>query len=310
MSIAVIGGINVDIVALADRYPEFGQTVIASDMRMSGGGKGATIAACCAKLGKTVRLIGCIGDDLNGQKVLGDLRSFGVDISRVKKLEGVLSGTAMVTLDRSATNTILVFPGANAYLTVDYLEQVQKIIADCKILLVSMETPVNVALKAISIAKQNGVMTIVDPGPADLISIEVAKECDLLLPNLQEAGALIGAQVRGAEDVEDACRLLAGMGINNVIMKMGERGAYISAQGVKQFIEAVPVEVVDTTGAGDSYAGALAVLLSEGKSIVEAARFASVVSALKVTRFGSLPGLPNLDEVMKAVSKQTKLLGD
>ena len=298
MTITVVGSINMDVVFTTEHYPRRGDTVFGKDIRYSPGGKGANQATACAKLGVETYFIGCVGDDSFGQILLHKLQMNHVNIEFMKTVNGIRTGTAHVTVDSSAENTILVIKGANDYLTVEDIHSCEEIISKSKILLVQMEISGEVITQAMIAAKKHGVMIILDPAPADGIHIPALPYADIIVPNQQEAKSLTHIEVRDIPTAVEAANYLhRHYGIAQSIIKMGAQGSLVYQDGVYEHIHAVTVQALDTVGAGDSYAGALACALSEGRTLPEAAKFASIVSALKVTKYGSQDGIPSMDEV-------------
>ncbi len=298
MAITVVGSIIMDVVFTTEHYPQRGDTVFGKEIRYSPGGKGANQATACAKLGIETYLLGCVGDDGFGQTMLRTLQSNHVNTEFVKTVNDVPTGTAHVTVDSSAENTIIVMKGANDVLTVGDIQSCEPVIGRSNLLLVQMEVSSEVTLQAMLAAKRHGVTIILDPAPADGIDPSILQYADIIVPNQQEAKFLTHIEVCDVPTALEAANYLhLHYGIDRSIMKMGRQGSLVYQDGVYEHIQAVSVQAVDTVGAGDCYAGALACALAEGKSLPDAARFASIVSALKVTKYGSLEGIPSMDEV-------------
>ncbi|MFC5702702.1 ribokinase [Cohnella faecalis] len=296
--ITVVGSTIMDIVFTTEHYPKRGDTVFGKDIRYSPGGKGANQATACAKLGVETYLIGCVGDDSFGQTMLLNLQSNNVNIDFMKTVNDARTGTAHVTVDSSAENTILVIKGANESLTVEDIHSCEEIIGKSKILLVQMEISGEVTTQAMLAAKRHGVTIILDPAPADGIHIPSLQYADIIVPNQQEAKFLTDIEVHDIPTaVEAASYLHRQYGIARSIIKMGGLGSLVYQDGAYEHIQAVSVQAVDTVGAGDCYAGALAYALADGKTLPDAAKFASIVSALKVTKYGAQDGIPSMDEV-------------
>ncbi|MDI4643818.1 ribokinase [Cohnella hashimotonis] len=298
MTIVVAGSVMMDIVLSTERYPERGETVFGSGLRFSPGGKGANQATTVAKLGMETCFIGCVGEDAFGHALIDRLRGNGVLTACTRKTSETRSGTAQITIDASGENTIIVHRGANDSLSVEDIDACGEYMGRCKILLVQMEVPAAVTIHAMRAAKRHGATVILDPAPAGGIDLAALPYADIIVPNQQETKILTQIDVRSVDTaVEAALYLHRQFGIAKSIVKMGRRGSLVYQDGAHEHIPAVPVEAVDTVGAGDTFAGALAYALAKGRRLADAARFATIVSALKVTRHGSQDGIPDMGEV-------------
>ncbi|TBL77665.1 ribokinase [Paenibacillus thalictri] len=295
--ITVLGSLNMDIVARVDRYPVRGETKFGRSVELLAGGKGANQAAACGRLGKKAVLIGCVGHDLFGEKLLCSLQDCGVDTQWVKVTAEAPTGTTVATVDSAAENTLIVAIGANRLLTIEDVEAGMERIRQSTVLLVQMEIPHETALYAMRKAREHGVFVILDPAPADGVTADMLVYADLVTPNKQEVGMIAGIDVMDDETAAAAANWFAQAGVPNCIIKMGENGSLLYANGEFTRIPGIPVQAVDTIGAGDSFAGALATAIDDGASLTEAAAFAAAVSALKVTRAGAQTGLPTREEL-------------
>ncbi|WP_028550748.1 ribokinase [Paenibacillus sp. UNC451MF] len=298
MTIAVVGSINMDVVALTDHYPRRGDTMFGSELRFSPGGKGANQATACAKLGKEALIIGCVGDDLFGDRLIETLGSNHVNVSFIKRSVSRHTGAVLVTIDQSAENTMLVVKGANEELNIVDIDCCSELISKSKVLLVQLEVPQETAIHAMIKAREYGVTVILDPAPAQGITVENLKYADILIPNRQEAQSLTGIHVTDSLSALAAARFLdKRAGVARSIIKMAELGSLVYSYGEWEYIEAIKVKPLDTVAAGDSFAGALACAIADGESLISAAHFATIVSALKVTRQDAQDGIPTLAEV-------------
>ncbi|MEK4380616.1 ribokinase [Aeribacillus sp. FSL K6-2848] len=297
-SITVVGSINMDIVAMTDKYPSHGETVFGNSMVLFSGGKGANQATACAKLGKKVYLIGAIGEDAFGAELTKRLVQNCVDTTLIKIVPNVPTGSALITVDSSAENTMLVIKGANDSLTAeDILERINTI-EDSKVLLIQMEIPVEAVIQAMKAAKRKGMFVILDPAPAEGIVLEALQYADIITPNLQETYTLTGIKADSEESAIKAVEHFhLHFGMKKSIIKMGGSGLLLYDEGKTLFIPPLKVKAIDTVGAGDSFAGALACAIADGKTLEEAAKFAVIVSGIKVTRKGAQDGIPTLEEV-------------
>ncbi|MCM3790705.1 ribokinase [Domibacillus indicus] len=297
-SIVVVGSINMDIVATTDQYPVHGDTVFGHSMQMFSGGKGANQATACAKLGKQVQLIGAVGRDAFGQEVIRTLTENNVDISLLTYTESQATGCALVTIDKTAENTMLVIKGANDELREEDIIEKFKDVEAGSVLLIQMEIPSKTILQAVKLAKEKEMFVILDPAPAAGVTIEALQYADVITPNAQETYELTGIKIDSIESAYKAGVYFDHqLGVSNSIIKLGSKGALVYQKGKTFFVDPIPVQAVDTVGAGDSFAGALACAVAEGEALESAAQFAAVVAAMKVTKPGAQKGLPTLEEV-------------
>lgn len=301
--IVVIGSINMDLVCRTERLPRGGETVLGKDFVTVPGGKGANQAVAAAKLAATglaVHMVGRVGDDDFGQRLLNGLKLHDVRTDYVTITEGVASGVAMILVDRKGENSIVVAPGANSKVSPEDLNRAEKLIASASVVVMQLEIPLNTVKHAIAMCQRLGVPTILDPAPAPAKLPRALFGVDIFTPNETEAQALLEIeprprikQKRATEPKQMAGDLLA-RGAKAVALKLGGRGSmYVAADG--RFYTAKPykVSVVDTTAAGDAFTGALAVATAEQMPINDMLRFASAAGALTCTGFGAQPALPS-----------------
>ncbi|WP_404331844.1 ribokinase [Mesobacillus maritimus] len=296
MSITVVGSINLDVVALTDRYPERGQTIFGKKINYFSGGKGANQATAVAKLGKSVRIIGSVGNDIYGKNLITSLQENKVDTTFIKKSNSLATGTSIITIDQTAENTMLVLKGANDDLLIHDIESAFSEIKDSEVLLVQMEVPQESVIRAMQLAKEKGMFVILDPAPAEGITIKALDYADLITPNRQETEHLTGIDVTDIDSALQAAKAFEKMGVKNSVIKMADKGSVVYQSGQWEYIESIQVEAVDTVGAGDSFAGALACGVIDGHDLVSAVKFATIVGALKVTKLGA-QSVPTLSEV-------------
>lgn len=305
INIVVVGSINLDLVARTLRLPTPGETVIGSDFQMIPGGKGANQAVAASRLEANVTLIGRVGDDSFGTILRTNLEQSGLNTEHVLTTTGCPSGVALIGVDASGTNAITVIPGANGLLTPADIEQRTNVIAAADVLVVQLETPYDTVATALRLARQHQVRTILDPAPAPLSVADFPRDClavDYLSPNQSEACSLSGCPRCDLETAPEVSRRLRELGPRNVVLKLGEAGAFVSLEsGETHHIPTHKVSVVDTTAAGDAFTAGLAVGLGSGWNKVEATRFACTVGSLACTRFGAQPAMPTLAEVRRHV---------
>ncbi|CAH0120235.1 Ribokinase [Paenibacillus sp. CECT 9249] len=301
--ICIVGSLNTDIIITTQKYPNRGENISGEKGMVLSGGKGGNAATAVAKLGKEPVLISSVGADYFGDNLLADLRNNRIDITSVKRTPLAGTGLTTIIIDAIAERTMVNAPGANALLSAADIDRTAERIKECGVLLAQLEVAEEAVVQAMKYAKEYGLLVIVDPAPVEGITMRAIRYADILIPNEQETKYLTGIDVNGVDDAVEACRYFETIGIHNSIIKMGHRGALVYASGHWEFIDAIPVEAVDTV-VGDTFSGALACSLSEGKNLFQAARFASVVSALKVTRLGPQIGIPTIEEVEKFIDER------
>lgn len=295
--ITVVGSLNMDLVVNTDKIPKPGETVIGNSFQQIPGGKGANQADVVAKLGEKVKIIGCVGKDDMGTFLKNSLKKDGVDVDYVLEKENVTTGVAFIIVEASGNNAIAVSPGANYELLATNIKEMDEAFTDSKIILLQLETPLETVQKALKIAKLAGKTTILNPAPAMNLDKDILGLVDILTPNESELEILTGLKTDSLEQIELAAKILLDKGANEIIVTLGENGCmYISEERTKHF-PAYKVKAVDTTAAGDSFNGALAVSLSKNKTIDESIQFAMKVGAMTVTKAGAQTSLPTRKEV-------------
>jgi ribokinase len=307
--IVVVGSINLDLVAHADHIPAAGETVQGSGFQMHPGGKGANQAVAVARLGYPVHMIGKLGSDVAGQQLRAHLESAGVGLECVGQMEGS-SGVAMIVVAGDGDNCIVVTPGANAEVTPDFVDLHADMIRNASVVLTQFEIPMETVQHIANLCSQQQVPLILDPAPAQPVPEELLKRVTWFTPNETEAAFYVRDALNGdpgARPCVLAQHLLA-QGPAGVLLKMGAQGAYLATDAMEEQLNAIKVNAVDTTAAGDAFNGAFAVGLLLGKSPVESARFAIAAAALSVTRAGAQPSMPVLEEVERLLG--TELLSE
>jgi ribokinase len=296
--IVVVGSLNADFVVAMQRFPEPGETVIGSSFAVFPGGKGANQAYAAARLGSQVAMVGQVGDDTHGAWLKQHLGQGGVDVSHIGSDPAAATGVAVIGIDASGQNRIVIAPGANGTFSVARLQASEALIASAAIVLLQLEIPLATVEAAARIAKQAGALVILDPAPALEIGRELLQYVDYVTPNETELAALTGGPSLTL-DRSGAARQAAKLrtlGAAKVIVKMGSLGALLVSDE-EHFWPAIPVEAVDTTAAGDAFNAAFAVALAGGQSEVQAGQFATAAAACSVTRRGAQPSMPLPDEV-------------
>ncbi|WP_257351106.1 ribokinase [Pseudalkalibacillus decolorationis] len=286
--ITVLGSINMDLVTVTRKDPSIGETVLGDQFSTIPGGKGANQAVAAAKLGADVQMIGRIGDDLFGQEYLNHFMKLGISTENVEPVTDEKTGIASITV-YEGDNKIIVVPGANNFLTPEVVDDHKEDIIKSDWLLLQLEIPLESVEKSLEIAYKNGVKVILNPAPFHKIPKDWIKMATYLTPNQYEAAQLLDLYKKDE-------KLLNNLKEKLVITK-GSAGVVIFEGNKEQSIPALKVEAVDTTGAGDTFNGALAVGLSEGKSLREACQFAARAAAISVTKLGAQLGMPNRTEL-------------
>ena len=302
-TIVVLGGINMDLIAVSPRLPEPGETVAGDQFYTAPGGKGANQAVAAARLGADVRMVGRIGSDMFGPMLLEDLHGQGVNVRGVATDTEHSSGVAVILLDDSRQNHIVAVYGANMECDEDQLRATESALEGADSLLLQMEVPFPISLAAARSAKERGVRVVWDPAPAGDVSSDAFSALDILTPNQAEAEALTGIEVTDVGSARVAAESLRQLGVPVVVVKLGERGAYYASDNGSGHVAPYHVEVVDTVAAGDAFGGALAVALAEGAKLEDAVRFGSAAGALAVTRPGAQEAMPDRSDVEDLVSR-------
>jgi ribokinase len=302
--IVVVGSINMDLVSHTKRIPAPGETVIGSSFEMNSGGKGANQAVAVARLDYPSILLGAVGDDIFGSKLLATLRDYGVDVSYIKTT-GEPSGTATIVVDSHGENTIIVTPASNSQVTPNYLERNDEVLRGAGMVLTQLETPVETVMWLADFCAAERIPLMLDPAPATNLPDTLLRKVTWFTPNETEASFYSMA----GESTEQTLTRLFKLGIANIILKQGSKGVTLAtANGAREVIDALRVDALDTTAAGDAFNGAFAVSLMRGNSPASSARFAAAAAAISVTRAGAQPSLANQDEVLalmkRAVAKE------
>lgn len=294
--ITVIGSLNADMVICTPRVPKMGETLSGSGFGIFPGGKGANQAVAAARLGGDVSMVGCVGSDAPGQSLVENLKCNNVDTKYVKILDNISTGVAVIVI-KDGDNFIILDAGANGQITTAQVEGAEELIAASDILMLQLEIPLPVVERAVEIARKHNVKVLLNPAPACILPDTLLRNIDIITPNESECELLTGNKITSADDAVEATRKLLEKGVKRVVVTLGDKGAvYIDKEMVLH--KGVPkVDVVDTTAAGDSFSGALAVALASGKPIDKAMDFANRTAGITVTRKGAQTSLPHLHEV-------------
>jgi ribokinase len=293
-----------DLVARTHRLPIPGETLTGSSFQTFPGGKGANQAVACARLGAETTMVGRVGGDVFGKKLKDELAKVGVNHQNVVVDPDTSSGVALIAVEDSAENFIIVIPGANGQIENQDLQRLEQVLTRSKVLLLQLEIPVEMVAAAAKMAKEKGVIVILDPAPAQVLPEEIYPNLDIITPNETETEVLVGFPIRTTEDASRAAQILTARGVQNVIIKMGSRGAYALIGDQEIFFSPFQVTPVDTVAAGDAFNGALAVALSENRPLEAAIRWGMAGGALSVTKEGAQPSMAGRTELLKLINSQ------
>lgn len=308
--IVVVGSMNMDLVIRSPRIPKPGETIVGGDLVTVPGGKGANQAVAASRLGAQVAMVGRVGQDDFGQKLLNNLTTNGVDCRAVIQDPGVATGVALIMVDDAGENSIVVSLGANMRLSPDNVEAAEPIIAAAQVLLLQLESPLESVIRAAQLARAHGLRVILNPAPAQPAPKALIELVDVLVPNQHEAAMMSGmTPVNEPYQAAVAARALQAMGIDQVVITLGERGALLASGRSATLFPAFPITAVDTTAAGDAFVAGLSVALAEGKPLEEAVWWGNAAGALAATQLGAQTSLPTRErlEAMLASTERPRL---
>ena len=299
--ISVLGIFVADISFSGKKIPSVGETILGDSYNVGPGGKGCNQAIAIDRLGGKVNFISKIGKDDYGQLALNTLNQNNIDTSTIIQSSSHQTGVAGIMVDKqTGKNAINVITGAPSTLTIDELNKNIDKIKNSKIFLTQLEIPKEVTLHSLKTAKENKVLTILNPAPASEISKEFFNNIDYFTPNETEAEFYTGIKITKEKEAKEASIKLLNLGLKKVIITLGEKGLFYSDGNEDIYLKAIPVKAIDTTGAGDAFNGGLAFALSQNKSIKNALNLANQVAGLSTTKLGagnSMPLLSNLDPI-------------
>ncbi|MWO99480.1 ribokinase [Escherichia coli] len=303
-NLVVLGSINADHILNLETFPTPGETVTGNQYQVAFGGKGANQAVAAGRSGANIAFIACTGDDDTGERVRKQLASDNIDVLPVSVVEGESTGVALIFVNAEGENVIGIHAGANAALTTERVEAQRAIISGADALLMQLESPVESVLAAAKIAHENHTTVVLNPAPARVLSDELLALVDIITPNETEAEKLTGIRVENDDDAARAAGALHDKGIGTVIITLGSRGVWVSANGEGRRVPGFKVKAIDTIAAGDTFNGALVTALLEGRAMDEAIRFAHAAAAIAVTRKGAQPSVPWRKEIDEFLSQQ------
>ena len=296
-NIVVVGSLNMDLIVEVDRVPRVGETIKGENMNYLIGGKGCNQAVAASRLGNKVKMIGCVGNDSFGNEILNHLKKDGVNVDSIKKVDNISTGIATI-FKMKYDNSIIVIPAANNYCSKELIDENIDVIKNADILITQLEIPIETVEYVLKIAKENEVKTILNPAPAREISNNILKNVDFITPNETEFEVILSKELKDAKELEEAMIYWQNENkCTKLIVTRGKDGSsYVEDNKVKT-ISTINVDVIDTTGAGDTFNGALAHGISNELSINDAITFAGIAASLSVTKFGAQTGMPEIKEV-------------
>ncbi len=298
-NIVVIGSSNTDMVVKTSHLPVGGETVLGGDFFMNAGGKGANQAVAAARYGNRVVFVAKTGNDLFGEQVRDSMQKDGIVTDYVYIDQEHPSGVALITVNQEAENCIVVAGGANMYLNREDIDNARSEITNANVVLMQLETPISTVEYAAHMAAEAGVRVILNPAPAPVepLSHELIRDLYLITPNRSEASRITGIEVKDMASAQRAALAIYDMGARNVIITLGSEGSLVYDGKMMMRVEAIKVDAVDTTAAGDTYNGVLASVIAEGKSLIDAVHEATIAGAISVTRMGAQPAAPTREEI-------------
>jgi len=299
--VVVVGSLNADLTITTERLPSAGETVAGHDFAIRPGGKGANQAVAAARLGSALSLVGAVGDDVHGNMLVQAADRNGIETDSIVRIAGTSTGVAVIEVDVNGENSIVVFPGANGRLAPHHVEQEAERIAAAAVVCLCLESPLETVVAAARLGHNAGAIVMLNLSPFREVPAEVLADADLLLVNEHEAAQLLGS-TDPTLDWEATARGFTARGVRDVVVTLGARGSMVIQGGPENLpvltpIPAAPTSVVDTTGCGDAFTGAVADSLARGESLVAAARRAAVVASMAAATEGAQDSYPTLSEV-------------
>lgn len=300
--VVVIGSINMDLVTVCEQAPKGGETLFGTKFLQIPGGKGANQAVAIGKLGSCVTMLGKVGKDSFGEDLIKSMKKNNVNTDHIEKCD-LPTGTANIVVEGNGQNRILVVPGANSLVDVEYIERNLDVIKEADIVVTQLEIPVETVEYALKKAKEFGKITILNPAPARELSQEIIANSDFIIPNESELNVITGIETETEEGIKKAGDKLLKSGVKTLIVTLGSKGSLHLDEKNMEFHSAYKVKAIDTTAAGDSFIGGFVRTLKEN-NIGEAIEFATKVSAIAVTKEGAQSSIPSIEEVENFVAEK------
>ncbi len=302
--VVIVGSLNMDLVTRAPRLPRAGETLAGQSFVTVPGGKGANQAVAAARLGASVAMIGCVGDDAYGEQLRTALLAEGIDCQAVTRVSGESTGVALIVVDDSSQNAIVIVAGGNGHVTASVVDSFDALLSGADVIICQLEVPLDTVGHVLKRGHELGKTVILNPAPASgPLPAEWFAWIDYLIPNESEATALTGLPVDSTASADAAASALLKAGVSKVIVTLGEQGALFASASRSEHFPAPKVQPVDTTAAGDTFVGGFAAALADGKSESDAIRFGQVAAALSVTRSGAQPSIPTFAEVQASAAQ-------
>jgi ribokinase len=295
--VTVVGSYNTDLVVRSPRMPEKGETILGGPFFSGPGGKGANQAVAAARLGAEVTMVLKLGNDQFGDLAVKNLQEEKISLDYVFRTDESHTGVAFIIVDDTGENLIVVASGTNSLLTPADIDQAHRALVDADIVLFQLESPIETVQYAVKLAYEAGVTILLNPAPGRVLDSGILSMIDILTPNQTEAEIITGLSISTPEQEKAAADVLLTHGVKAAVLTLGAEGALLATRKGKRVIPGYEVHVVDTTGAGDAFNGALAVAVAEGRSLEDAVTFANATAALQVTRVGTAPAMPTRNEV-------------
>ncbi|MHA1606110.1 MAG: ribokinase [Candidatus Freyarchaeota archaeon] len=303
--VVVVGSSHVDFTVQLDRMPRLGETVIGKGFKVAPGGKGANQAVAASRLGAKVFIVSRVGRDYWGGFLRENFVKNDVSVEYLVEDEEEQTGVALILVDSEGRNIIAVAPGADRKVSREDVDRAERVFREAGAVALQLEIPIETVIYAAEKAWRHGVRVVLTPAPVHPLPEKLLEKVTVLTPNRVEAEELTGVKIRDLKDAATAGTILVERGVDNVVITLGERGAFLVNAERSVHIPPFKVKAVDTTGAGDAFSGALAVALAEGKNVDDSVRFANVAAAISTTKLGAQEALPERGEVEEAL----KLLG-
>jgi len=296
-NIIVVGSSNTDMIIKLDHIPRPGETILGGEFFTAAGGKGANQAVGAARAGGKVTFIARVGVDMFGDNAVAGFKKEGINTDHVLRDTSSPSGVALIFVAKDGENSIAVAGGANGNLSPEDVIHAGELFAGASMLVMQLETPLETVQAAADLAVAAAVPVILNPAPARSLPDELLRNISIITPNETEAELLTGTKVDDHDSASKAADILLARGVKTVIITLGSRGAFVAGEGIRKLVPGFRVTAVDTTAAGDTFNGALAVALVEGKALEEAVRFANAAAAISVTRMGAQSSVPARMEI-------------
>lgn len=309
VDIVVIGSMNMDLVVKTARLPKPGETIEGDDLKLIPGGKGGNQAIAAAKLGMDVLMVGHVGNDSFGRKLIEELSNQNVNIENVTIEPNTATGTAVILVDEFGENSIVISAGSNGRVCKEDINKIENEIRSAKVVLLQYEIPVEVIQHTINIVDKENALMIVNPAPAKQISKDLISKIDILIPNETEAALLTGIEITDINSAKKAGKKLLALGIEIVIITLGELGALLLTNDLVKHIPAQKVKAIDTTAAGDAFVGGLATAIAKHFPLPSAVAYGCCAGTLATTKLGaqtSLPGKKEVDDLYELYSHELR----